>query len=192
MDTLKAEKRSMDIKAKKLRREGFVTGNVFGRDMEGSIPVKMEKPAVERLLKTSGKGSQILLDIEGQTMNVLIKEVDFNSLKGRVDEMDFQALVSDEKVHSTAEIILINHEKVNTGMVEQHLHEVAYKAYPSALVDKIKIDVSSMKVGDTLKVEDLDIAKNPEIEMQTDPEAVIVRVQEVHNAAAEDEEEEEA
>ena len=26
MNTLKAEKRSMDIKAKKLRREGYVTG----------------------------------------------------------------------------------------------------------------------------------------------------------------------
>ena len=29
MNTLKAEKRSMDVKAKKLRREGFVTGNLF-------------------------------------------------------------------------------------------------------------------------------------------------------------------
>jgi hypothetical protein len=29
MTTLKAEKRSMDVKAKRLRREGYVTGNVF-------------------------------------------------------------------------------------------------------------------------------------------------------------------
>ena len=43
MNTLKAEKRSMDVKAKKLRREGFVTGNVFGREMEGSLPVKCRK-----------------------------------------------------------------------------------------------------------------------------------------------------
>ena len=41
MTTLKAEKRSMDVKAKRLRREGFVTGNVFGHAIEGSIPVKM-------------------------------------------------------------------------------------------------------------------------------------------------------
>ena len=33
MTTLKAEKRTLDIKAKKLRREGYVTGNVFGREM---------------------------------------------------------------------------------------------------------------------------------------------------------------
>ena len=58
MNTLKAEKRTMDIKAKRLRREGFVTGNVFGRQIETSIPIKMDKQAVERLLKTCGKGSQ--------------------------------------------------------------------------------------------------------------------------------------
>ena len=43
MNTLKAEKRSMDVKAKRLRREGYVTGNVFGREIEGSIPVKMSE-----------------------------------------------------------------------------------------------------------------------------------------------------
>ena len=35
MNTLRAEKRTMDVKAKRLRREGFVTGNVFGREIQG-------------------------------------------------------------------------------------------------------------------------------------------------------------
>ena len=56
MTTLKAEKRSMDVKAKRLRREGFVTGNVFGHAIEGSIPVKMNSVDAERLLKTEHKG----------------------------------------------------------------------------------------------------------------------------------------
>ena len=102
MNTLKAEKRSMDVKAKRLRREGYVTGNVFGREIEGSIPVKMLKTEVDKLLKTEHKGSQVMLDVEGQTYDALIKEVDFNPLAGRVDEIDFQALVSNEKVHSVA------------------------------------------------------------------------------------------
>ena len=72
-------------KRKRLRREGYVTGNLFGREIEGSIPVKMHKPDVERLLKTNNKGSQILLDVDGQKYDVLIKEVDFNPMgrKGR-------------------------------------------------------------------------------------------------------------
>ena len=43
MNTLKAERRDMTIKAKKLRREGFVTGSIFGREMEETIPLKFEK-----------------------------------------------------------------------------------------------------------------------------------------------------
>ena len=33
----------MDVKAKKLRREGYVTGNLFGREIEGSLPIQMTK-----------------------------------------------------------------------------------------------------------------------------------------------------
>ena len=94
MTTLKAEKRDMSTKAKKLRREGYVTGNVFGREIEGSIPVKMGKRDVERFMKTCTKGSQVMLDLEGQMMDVLVKEIDFDSMKNQVDEIDFQALVS--------------------------------------------------------------------------------------------------
>ena len=43
MNTLKAETRTMDTKAKRLRREGYVTGNVFGKEIEGSLPVKIAK-----------------------------------------------------------------------------------------------------------------------------------------------------
>ena len=78
MNTLSAEKRDMQIKAKKLRREGFVTGNVFGKNMEGSMPLKIEKKEAERILRTCNKGSQLILTVEGQKMPVLLKEIDYN------------------------------------------------------------------------------------------------------------------
>ena len=192
MTTLKAEKRSMDVKAKRLRREGFVTGNLFGKEITGSIPLKIDRLEVERLMKSANKGSQIMLDVEGTSYDVLIKEIDFNSLANRVDEIDFQALVSTEKVHSVAEIVLVNHDKVVTGVLEEKLEEIAYKALPAALVDKVRIDVGEMRVGDTIRVKDLDIAKNADIHLTTDPEAIVVTVTPFHNAPAEDEPEAEA
>ena len=198
MNTLKAEKRSMDVKAKKLRREGYVTGNVFGREMKESVPVKMEKATVDRLLKTCHKGSQLILDIEGEKMNVLIKDVEFNPLKGQVDEIDFQALVSNEKVHSVAEIVIINHDKVADGVLQENMEEVNYRAYPSALVDKVEVDVAGLKVGDTIRVKDLSLAKDKDVDIKDDPEAVVLTVVAVHNGAvpetetAEDAEAEEA
>ena len=189
MNTLKAERRNMQTKAKRLRREGFVTGNVFGREIKESIPVQMQKADVERLLKTKNKGSQIMLELEGEQIDVLIKEVDFNPLKGAVDEIDFQALVKGEKVHSVAEVVLLNHEKVITGVLQQLLEEIAYKAVPDALVEKVEIDVGSLRVGDRIKVKDLPIAEDKDIDLITDPEATVVVVSEVHNKADDDAEE---
>jgi len=190
MNTLKAEKRSMDVKAKKLRREGYVTGNVFGREMKESVPVKIEKAIVDRLLKTCHKGSQVMLDIEGEKMNVLVKDVEFNPLKGQVDEIDFQALVSNEKVHSVAEIVLVGHEKDAGGVLEQLLEEVQFKAYPSALVDKVEVDVSNMK--DSIKVKDLTLSSDKDVDVMTDPETTVVTLQYVHNNVPDDDEDEAA
>lgn len=190
MNTLKAEKRDLAVKAKKLRREGYVTGNVFGKELEQSIPVKMLSSNVESLLKTTGKGGRILLDLDGQSYNVLIKEVDFNSMKHQITEIDFQVLVAGEKVHSVAEIELLNHDKITNGVIQLHLEEISYRALPEDLTDRIQLDLDGVKVGDSIKVKDLPFAQNPQIELLTDPEAIVVSVTEVRNTEEAETEEE--
>jgi len=187
MNTLKAEKRNMDVKAKKLRREGFVTGNLFGREIEGSIPVKISARDAESLLKTCHKGSQILLSVEGKRYHALIKDVNYNSMKHCVEEIDFQALVSGQKVHSVAEVILKRHEQVTEGVLDEALKEIAYKALPEDLVDQIIVDVGNMRVGDTIRVKDLEIAGNEKVELLTDPEDIVVTIVAVNNKALEEE-----
>ena len=182
MNTLKAEKRNMETKARQLRREGFVTGNVFGREIKESIPVQIKKTDAERLLKVSGKGSQVMLDLDGQSMNVLIKEIDLAPLGSQINEIDFQALVSNEKVRSVAEVHLLNQEKVQSGIAQLLLHEISFKAFPSALVDKVTVDVGCMMPGDTIKVKDLDIASDKDIDLLTDLEADVATVTEVYDA----------
>ena len=174
MNTLKAEKRSMDIKAKKLRREGYVVGNVFGKKIEGSIPVKFQALELEKFLKKAHKGSQIMLDVEGTQYDALIKDVAYNPVAGRIDEIDFQALVSTEKVHSVVEVVLENHDKIA---------EIAYKALPADLVDEVRVDVGDMKIGDVIRVKDLPIYADKKITIMTDPDAVVVALNAAHNAA---------
>lgn len=187
MNTLKAEKRDLSVKAKKLRREGFVTGNIFGKEIEGSIPVKMPKLETEKFLKSNNKGSRVNLSVDGKDYDVLIKDISYNALKAEINEIDFQALVSGEKVHSVAEVVLINHDKVQ-GVLQQHLEEIAYEALPSALIDKVEIDVGDMKVGDSIKVGDLPIASNKDIHLKTDIEEIIVSLNAPHAAELPEEE----
>lgn len=187
MTTLKAEKRSLDVKAKKLRRRGLVTGSVFGREMEQNMPIQMDVRDAERLLKTNKKGSRLTLSVDGREMSVLFKDYDYDALRRQINEIDFQALVKGEMVHSVAEIVLLNHEKVTDGVLQQVLEEVSYRAVPDALVEKIEVDVSGMKVGDTLRVKDLPIASDHNVHVETDLEEVVASVTAVHNDVPETE-----
>lgn len=191
MTTLKAEKRNMSIKAKKLRREGYVTGCLFGRELKESIPLQMTQRDVEHLLKTEGKGGRIVLDIEGVTYDALIKEVDYNALKRQVNEIDFQALVSTEKVHSSAEIHLINEGKITGGIPEQVMHELKFKALPADLIERIELDVGDLKVGETLRVKDIPLFQNQDVEILENPESTIVTVTEPRVDSSDEEEDNE-
>lgn len=182
MNTLKAQRRETTEKAKKLRREGYVTGNLFGRQIEGSILLKIEKKEAERIMRECMKGSQIMLEVEGKEYDVLIKEMDYDAMTRSILEIDFQELVKGEKVHSVAEIVLHNKDKVIEGALEQLLEEVAYKATPEHLVDKIDVDCSTLHLGDTITVGDLAIAKNKDVDVVTHLDSVVVTVLAPNNA----------
>ncbi len=176
MNTLKVQKRDMETKPKALRREGFTVGNLFGKSIDGSIPLQIEKKEAERIRKECLKGSQLLLDLDGKQYDVLLKEVQYDFLSKQILEMEFQALVQGEKVHSVAEIVCHNKDKVVGGILEQLLREVSYKATPENLVNQIDIDCSTLKLGDSLTVADLDIAKDGKVDIMTPLDAAVVAV----------------
>ena len=157
---------------------------MFGRSIAESIPVQIEKKEAEKFLSVCGKGSEAQLSLEGQQYDVLVKEVDYDPIKRHTLEIDFQVLTEGEKVRSVAEIVLVNHELVQ-GVLEQHMEEIPYKAGKSALVEKVSVDVGNLKPGDSIKVEDLDIAKDKDVSISPDVlEKVVVSVTEQTYAEA--------
>lgn len=189
MTTLKVQRRNMETKAKELRRQGYVTGNLFGKEIEASIPLKIEKRDAEKIQKECLKGSQLYLELDGKQYDVLLKDIEYDSMKNQIVELDFMVLVKGEKVHSVAEIVLHNKEKVVEGALEQLLTEISYKALPEALIDKIDVDCGNLRVGDTIKVSDLEIASDKNIEIMTHLDAPVVSVIASHNVLPDAEEE---
>ena len=82
MDTYKVQRRDMETKAKRLRREGYVTGNLFGKNIEKSIPIQFEVKEAECLRKSGH--SQVTLDLEGKKYDVLLKEMYYDATKRQI------------------------------------------------------------------------------------------------------------
>lgn len=187
MNTLKAEKRDMNVKAKKLRREGFIIGNLVGRDIEASIPLKLAEKEAAQFIKQNKKGSRITLEIGTEKVDAMFKDLGYDSMKKQITFMDFQALVADEKIHATTQITLLNEEAVQ-GIVEQELSEIEYKAFPADLVESIELDLSKYKVGDNVHVKDLAMAQNDKITISTSLDALIFHIAEPATESSEEDE----
>lgn len=177
MTTIKTEKRNLKVKAKALRRQGKITGNISGKDLKESIPVQFDTVEAMRFLKNHTKGSQALLDLDGEIISVLLKDTSFDPSTHTYNDINFQALVAGEKVSSTAPIILLNESEMK-GYLQTGLSEIAYKAIPSALVDTIEIDLSKIPVGTNLLVGDLDIAKDENITILTPLDTPVLHITE--------------
>ena len=175
MFVLKAQRRGAGAKAKQLRRAGMIPGRLYGAGIEESMPLQMTQSEVKRLLKEKAKGGRVTLDVEGEKSTALLREISCHPVSCQVEHLSFQKSNDDDTVTSTAQIILLNKEKI-PGYIQQVLFDVQYKTLASNMVEKIEIDLEGMSTGDSIKVCDLDIAKNDDIEILTDLDSLVVSI----------------
>lgn len=183
METINVQKRDFNVKVKKLRRLGMVTGDVFGNSLPESISIQMEEAVARKLIRLKREGSKLMMNIEGQTLPVQIKEKSLNPVNSEILNLSFQALTADEKVNSVIHIIITNDEKI-AGILERINLEIPYASLPEDMIDTITIDVDGMKTGAVLTVGEIPELKNDKIELQIDPDTMVLRVSEKINNTA--------
>ena len=105
MLTLKAEKRNPEEKAKKLRRDGFITGVLYGKEMKENVSLKFTEKDAAAFIKNAKEGTQAYLELDGKNVDVLVKNIDFDPLTKKYMALDFQALVAGEVVSDTVPIV---------------------------------------------------------------------------------------
>ena len=155
MLTLKAEKRNPDEKAKKLRRDGFITGVLYGKEMKENVSLKFTEKDASAFIKNAKEGTQAYLELDGKNVDVLVKNIDFDPLTKKYMALDFQALVAGEIVSATVPIVYVNEDKVQ-GIFEAELSEVHYKADPAHLLEPVEIDLAALpQTTKTMYVKDL-------------------------------------
>lgn len=187
MITLKAEKRNPNVKAKKLRREGYVTGILSGKEMKEPVALQFDAAEAAKFIKANKEGTQIYLDIEGEKVDALVKNIDYNPIEKQLMALDFQALVAGEKV-STTVAVKLEHTELVQGIVEQEMEEIHYKADPANLLDTIVIDFNGYPADvRDIHVKDLPIPEGKQVHFITPEDAIVVHIGEYEAAPEEDE-----
>jgi large subunit ribosomal protein L25 len=179
---LKADKRTiLGSKVKQLRRTGVVPANLFGKTID-SQAIQVSAVEFNRVYKEAGETSIIWVKVEGEEKErpTLVTAVHFNPMTGDKLHVDFHQVNLKEKVTANVPVEIIGEsELVNTNMavLSQSLNEIEIEALPTDIPESITFDISSLKaIGDHLLVSDAKVSA--EVEIKTDPEQMVISLQE--------------
>ena len=178
MFVLNAEKRNLDSKVKQLRRKGIIPGVLYGKDLDESLCIQIPQKDAARFLRSNSTGSQVELVIDKDKIPALLREVSYKPVVNELEHLSFQTLIAGEIITNTAPIVIVNKDKV-VGTIEQSLSEVSYRASTADLVEKVEVDLDGAQIGDIIRISDLDIAKNENIEILTPLDATVVGIEDI-------------
>lgn len=178
--TLKAETRKIvGRKVKKLREEGFLPANVFGKKVK-SLAVQVDEQEFLKVYSEAGETGIVELSIGKEKRPVLIYNLQLDPVTDKPLHADFYQVNLKEKVTATVPVETAGEspaEKQGLGTAVQYLDEVEVEALPTDLPEKFEIDLTSLvEVDQAIFVKDIKVDKD-KIKIEADPEEVVVKVE---------------
>lgn len=172
---LKSEKRELfGRKVKRLRKEGKVPANIFGKKIK-SVAISVDAKEFSQVFEKAGETQ--IIDIDGKP--VIVSNLQIDPISSNYVHIDFRQVDLTEKITANVPVEVEGEspaEKQNLGTVVQQIHELEVESLPADIPEKITVDISSLsEVDQAIFVKDLKIDKK--IEVKTDMESIVVKVE---------------
>jgi large subunit ribosomal protein L25 len=178
--TLKAEKRSVTgRKVKKLRREGMLPANLFGKKIK-SESIQLPVNEFMAAYKEAGETGLIELTLGGTKRPVLVSNLQVDPVTDIAIHADLLQVDLKEKVTAEVPVELVGEspaEKQGLGTVVQYVDEIEVEALPGDLPDKFEVDLSNLtEVDQNIFVKDL-VSDSKKVEIKADLDQIVVKVE---------------
>ncbi len=160
--------------AKRLRREGYVLGVVYGGKDGDSTSFKVNSRALRQVLVD---GSALIdLKVGGQTRPVIVKDQQQHPVREELLHIDLLEVRLDEKIQTQVSVHLEGSEEApgikEGGVLEHVTHQLNIEALPTDIPDAIHVDVSGLEIAATMHLSE--ISPPAGVTFLDDPEDTII------------------
>ena len=165
---------------KRLRREGFVPGVVFGKG-EGSTSVQVEAKEFETLYRAAGKTSIVKLTLPGESRakSAFIKNVQRHPISGQAIHIDFYVVNLKQEMEVTVPLVFVGEAPAveeTGGTLLHNLSSIRVKALPGDIPHQIEVNVSVLTSLDVaIHVRDLNLNREL-VQVLTDGDTLVATV----------------
>lgn len=185
--------------SRRLRRDGFVPGVVYGEGKEARA-FQVGERDIRLALQHGGALIDVKFDGKGKALSTVVKDQQRHPVRGNLLHLDLLEVRLDQEIDAETVLELVGTDEApgvkEGGILEHVTREIAISALPTDIPEQIEVDVSHMVVGDTLQLsavtapqgvtfliddpEELTVAtlnpppvfEEPEPEVEEDPELI--------------------
>jgi large subunit ribosomal protein L25 len=161
--------------ARRLRLEGKIPGVVYGHGTDPT-PIAVDGRALRGALTTeAGLNALLELEFDGDSQLTLAREIQRHPVRHTVTHVDFVIVRRDEVISADVNITLVGEATEvhkEDGVVAHELFSLTVQSTPTRIPNSIEVDVSELKVGDTIRVGDLKLPEG--VTTEVDPESPVV------------------
>ena len=149
-----------------LRREGRVPAVIYG-GKEEPTPIHIEEKELVKQMNTGHFMNSIVnVEVGGQSVRTLPKDVALHPVSDRPTHVDFLRLSKDAKIEVQIPVVFINEEESpglkKGGVLNIVRHELDLVCRSDAIPDQIEIDVTGKEVGDSLHISEVTLPDGAE------------------------------
>jgi large subunit ribosomal protein L25 len=159
--------------AKRLRREGFVPGVVYGGKDGDCTSFKVSWHDLRRVLAGA---ALIDLKVAGKTRPVIVKDQQQHPVRDELLHIDLLEVRLDEKIQTQVSVHLEGAEEApgikEGGVLEHVTHQLAIEALPTDIPDGIHVDVSGLEIAATMHLSEISAPSG--VTFLDDPEETII------------------
>jgi large subunit ribosomal protein L25 len=171
----KNRQKTGSAESRRIRRGGRIPAVIYGRSGK-ALSVDLDSVEFIQGVKGISESTIVTVQVDGTSHDAFVKATQRNIINGKILHIDFYEVESGVALRAKVSLQLHGNPigVREGGILENPLHEIEIECLPKDLPERIEIDISGLKVNQSMHVRDIPLAEG--IRLLSNPEQVVALV----------------
>jgi large subunit ribosomal protein L25 len=159
-----------------MRRQGRIPAVLYGRSGK-ALSIDLDALEFVNGVKHISESTIVKVEVDGKLYDAFVKDTQRDITDGKILHVDFYEVESGVALRARVSIHLYGNPAGvrEGGILESPLHEIEVECLPKDLPERIDVDISGLKVNQSLHVRDLQLGEGVRLISGADQVVALVK-----------------
>jgi large subunit ribosomal protein L25 len=171
--------------SRRLRRSGRIPAVLYGRSGQ-AIALDLDAKEFTQRVKNISESTIVKVEAEGKPYDAFVKATQRSIIDGNILHVDFYEVESGVVLRARVSLHLSGNPVGvrEGGILENPLHEIEIECLPRDLPERIEVDISGLKVNQSIHVRDIPLGEAVKLISGADQVVALVKFAKAEAASA--------